>query len=217
MLRVLDLFSGAGGAATGIHQALEEAKLEHEIVGVDIKPQPRYPFKFVLGDAMTFLLGGWSFIWCSPPCQGYSSGRYWVRGHNGASEHPRLIEKLRIRLYSMLGNRDWVIENVQGAPLHNPVMLCGSMFGLNIAKGYLRRHRLFEALFPIKPLECAHGRQAISVCGHGAGGMWGYRKANAAEARELLGIDWMNRDELAEAIPPAYSRYIMQQWLSGRL
>ena len=204
--RVLDLFCGAGGAAMGLHRAWPNA----EIVGVDIKPQPRYPFRFTQADAMTFDLDGFDFVWASPPCQHHSAGRYWVRGHKGTLNHPDLIAPVRERM----NGAPWVIENVEGAPLQNPVVLCGSMFGLQIAKGYLRRHRLFEATFSIAPLACVHGGTAVGVYGHGAGGMWKYRKATASEARQLLGISWMNRDEMREAIPPAYSEYIGRQYLA---
>ena len=205
---MLDLFCGAGGAAMGLHQAWPDA----EIVGVDIKPQPRYPFKFLLGDALTVPYTGYDFIWASPPCQKYSQGTHWVRGHAARQNHPDLINEIRCWLPEV----PRVIENVPGAPLEHPVMLCGSMFGLSGPKGYLRRHRHFEASFPIAQPLCAHNGRAVSVCGHGAGGLWGYRKANAEEARELLGIDWMTRDELAQAVPPAYSRYIAEQFSAPR-
>ena len=214
--RVLDLFCGAGGAAMGLHQVFPEA----EIVGVDLHPQPHYPFKFYQMDAQVVVsnqsrgdfLGEFDFAWASPPCQHYSRGKHWVRGHSGArGDHPDLIPWLQRAMRFLAPS--WVIENVEGAPLQQPTTLCGSMFGLRIEKGYLRRHRLFESNFPIKPLQCSHAGTAIGVYGHGAGGMWGYRKANAGEARDLLGIDWMNREEMREAIPPAYSRYIAEQYL----
>ena len=202
-VRVLDLFCGAGGAAMGLHRAWPDA----EIVGVDIKPQPRYPFTFVQGDAMTFPHIGYDFIWASPPCQKYSQGTHWVRGSAGKKTHPDLINELRRQLPDI----PWVIENVPGAPLHDPIVLCGSMFGLKCEKGYLRRHRHFEATFSIKQLLCNHTGRTVSVCGHGAGGLWGFRKADAYEGRALLGIDWMNRDEIAQAIPPIYSEFIAKQ------
>lgn len=217
--RVLDLFCGAGGAAMGLHQAWPEA----EIVGVDIKPQPRYPFKFVQADAMAVLanlsrgdfLGEFEpdFIWASPPCQKYSVGSHWVRGRAAIKDHPDLIADVRRSIQWF--NLPFVIENVPQAPLLNPVFLCGSMFGLHCAKGYLKRHRNFEAPFPIEQLKCSHGARAVSVSGHGAGGMFGYRKANADEARELMGISWASREGVREAIPPAYSRYIAGQYLKG--
>ncbi len=141
-MRVLDLFCGAGGAAMGLHRAWPEA----EILGVDIELQPHYPFRFVQDDAVKFPVAGYDFVWASPPCQAYSRGGHWVRGKKNRIDHPDLIAPIRGRIAAC---KAWVIENVEGAPLINPVMLCGSMFGLRIAKGYLRRHRLFEASFLI--------------------------------------------------------------------
>lgn len=203
-MKVLDLFCGAGGAAMGLHRAWPDA----EITGVDIKPQPHYPFTFIQADATSFPLCGYDFIWASPPCQNYSAGRYWVRGKSAALQHPDLIASVRERMNAT----PWVIENVEGAPLKTPVILCGSMFGLKCEKGYLRRHRLFEASFALLQPACAHNGTAVGVYGHGAGGLYGYRKATAAQARELLQIDWMNREEMREAVPPAYSNWIAQQY-----
>jgi DNA (cytosine-5)-methyltransferase 1 len=108
--RILDLFCGAGGAAMGLHRAFPEA----EIVGVDIKPQPHYPFKFVLDDAMTYPLEGFDFIWASPPCQAYSR----LKNAWNARQHEKLIPATRERL--MGADAFWVIENVVGAELSNP-------------------------------------------------------------------------------------------------
>lgn len=205
--KLLDLFCGAGGAAMGYFRAGFT-----EIVGVDIKPQPHYPFTFIQADALTFPVNGFHAIHASPPCQGYSAGRYWVRGHANALEHPDFIATVRERMNGGL----WVIENVVGAPLRDPLMLCGSMFAMKIAKGYLRRHRLFETNCAMpSPPECAHTGTAVGIYGHGAGGLYGHRKASASEARELLGIDWMNRDEMNEAIPPAYTEWIGRQLLAA--
>lgn len=190
----------------GLHQAWPDA----EIVGVDIKPQPRYPFSFVQADAMEYPLEGFDFIWASPPCQKYSIGSHWIRGKDAVKNHPDLIDGIRRRL--LASRAPFVIENVPQAPLKHPVMLCGSMFGLHCAKGYLKRHRNFEASFPIVQLACKHNGRAVSVSGHGAGGMFGYRKANADEARELMQMPWSSREGVREAIPPAYSRYIAEQW-----
>lgn len=121
-MRVLDLFCGAGGAAMGLHRMWPDA----EIIGVDIKPQPRYPFTFILTDAMTFSLNGYDFIWASPPCQGYS----WTSHiyHCQQRPYPKLIEDMRRQLSN--AGVSYVIENVPGAPLISPLLLCGTMFGL---------------------------------------------------------------------------------------
>ena len=114
-MRLLDLFCGAGGAAMGYHRA------GFEVVGIDIAPQPNYPFEFVQADAMEFPLDGFDAIHASPPCQAYTA--------LATGKHPRLIEPMRERLAS--SGVPWVIENVVGAPLRQPVLLCGSMFGLS--------------------------------------------------------------------------------------
>lgn len=208
MLRALDLFCCAGGAAMGLHRA------GFEVVGVDIKPQPRYPFKFHRADALTFPLNGFDFIWASPPCQGYSA----IRFAPGAVGAPLLIEAVRARMPT---NIPWVIENVEEArwAMRNPVLLCGSMFDLGAQGCRTQRHRLFETNFPLAQPSCTHDdrpvigvyggharRRAASAGGRGTRDVWeGGHKTAAAEA---LGIDWMTLAELSEAIPPAYAEYI---------
>ena len=195
-----------------------------DVVGVDIVPQSNYPFEFVQADALKFIQGlivygvgspPYSFdaIHASPPCQAHSALNNcgWV-----GDGHFDLIAATRGRLES--SRVPWMIENVPGSPLHNPTILCGSMFGLRIERGYLRRHRLFESSFSLSPpCGCDHRGRAIGVHGHGAGGYRGgettydplkARSATAEEARRLLGIDWMNRDGMAQAIPPAYTEFI---------
>ena len=206
-MRVLDLFCGAGGAAMGLHRAWQDA----EIVGVDIEPQPRYPFTFFLGDAVTHPLDGFDFIWASPPCQSYSALKGLV-----SKKYPALVGVIRERLQG--AGVPWIIENVVGADLKNPVQLCGSMFGLGVW-----RHRRFEMSHP--PLmipACNHALVPEPIDVTGTGGPFnGVRKApgggvsrkpkNLAHAREVMGIDWMRRPELSEAIPPAYSEYLAKQ------
>lgn len=207
-LRALDLFCCAGGASMGLHRA------GFEVVGVDIRPQPHYPFEFHQADALTYPLEGFDFIWASPPCQGYTALRH-APGTKGA---PLLIDAVRARMPAGL---PWVIENVEEAAwaLRDPVMLCGSMFGLGAQGCRLQRHRLFEASFYIPAPQCSHGvspvigvyggharRRAASAGGRGTKDVWqGGHKAAASEA---LGIDWMTLGEMSEAIPPAYSEFI---------
>src|SRR5215467_701837 len=134
--RLLDLFCGAGGAAMGYHRA------GFDVVGVDIKPQPRYPFTFIQADAMTFPLEGFDAIHASPPCQAYiRSGMY------DKSRHPDLLPPVRCQLER--SDVPWVIENVPGAPMRVDLKLCGCMFGLGVA-----RQRWFETswhAFDLRP------------------------------------------------------------------
>ena len=200
--RLLDLFCGAGGAAMGYHRA------GFEVVGVDIKPQPHYPFEFIQADAMTFPLEGFDAIHASPPCQAYVQ-----RNKNLTTKWPRLIEPIRERL---VGHR-YVIENVEGCPLLTPLRLCGTMFNLP-----LRRHRLFESpyLAGVSSPACnhwgtvAHGQfAAVYAKGgkgprHGRGAREAGPKPGAPSWEEAMNIDWMTRDELTQAIPPAYTEFI---------
>ena len=126
--RALDLFCGGGGTSYGL------ALAGYEVTGVDTMPQPRYPFRFIRADALEFPLDGFDLICASPPCQAYTAARH-IRGN----EHPRLIGPIRERLAA--SGIPWVLENVPGAPLINPVMLCGGMFGLKSGGTASSRHR----------------------------------------------------------------------------
>jgi DNA (cytosine-5)-methyltransferase 1 len=158
MRRLLDLFCGGGGAAMGYSQA------GFTIVGVDIHPQPHYPFAFVLADALEYLaLYGQRFdvIHASPPCQAYSALKHLAR-----TTHLALIKPVREALRAT--GRPYVIENVVGAPLDTTLLLCGSMFGLETPCGaQLRRHRLFESnVLLMSPGHCQHGMRTLVVNGH---------------------------------------------------
>lgn len=208
--KLLDLFCGAGGAAMGYHQA------GFEVIGVDIAPQPRFPFEFHQADAMTFPLQGFDVIHASPPCQAYSK----LRRLHPTREYPELVEPIRQRIKSTAFH--YVIENVEGAPLLNPIMLCGSMFNLATGDYQLRRHRLFESNAFIRKLYCAHEGIAVGVFGHGSNqsrrtskGKWRGRQATRQEAVEAMGIDWMIHREITQSIPPEYTRYIGQQLLAA--
>jgi DNA (cytosine-5)-methyltransferase 1 len=171
---------------------------------VDVQPQPRYPFEFHQADAMTFPFDGFDAVHASPPCQGYSS----LAAMHPARSWPKLIEPVRNRL--MASGLPFIIENVERAPLAQPLLLCGSMFELRIARGWLRRHRLFECRgFTIEQPLCRHpkGEHAVGVYGHG-GHSGKHRMLYREEAAQILDIDWMNRDELAQAIPPAYTEFV---------
>lgn len=199
-MRALDLFCCAGGASMGLHRA------GFEVVGVDIRPQPRYPFEFHQADALTFPLNGFDFIWASPPCQRYSIT---AKIRDSAESHPDLVEPVRERLVA--SGIPYVIENVPGAPLRFPFTLCGTMFGLRVY-----RHRLFEAnFFVMVPPHGDHtggtnASRAYSSFGDGADFICvagnNFRREDGAVAMD---IDWpMTRPEMAQAIPPAYSEFI---------
>lgn len=176
-----------------------------EVVGVDIHPMPRYPFEFHRADALEFPLDGFDAIHASPPCQRYSAMSTCRPGL--VDGYPDYIGMVRARLRA--SGVPWVIENVPGAPLRNPAVLCGQMFGLR-----LYRHRLFETSFLL--FELPHPRHVVpaSRAGHWQPGtimsVAGHI-APIAEARAAMGIGWMNRAELGEAIPPAYTEYIGAQ------
>lgn len=207
----LDLFCGQGGCSRGY------ANAGFDMTGVDINPQPRYPYRFIRADALDYLAEHWrefDFIHASPPCQGYSITK---NLKTARSDHAMLIETTRAAL--MATGKSYVIENVVGAPLINPLMLCGTMFGLGVI-----RHRLFECNPPIwfPPGPCQHaGRvrpiwwksQRVALA---TGKMFAYitvagRSYLMPEARLAMGIDWMNRDGLSQAIPPAYTEFVGQQ------
>ncbi len=198
--RLLDAFCCAGGAGKGYHLA------GFDVVGVDIAPQPNYPFEFQQGDAIAFIAEhGHEFdaIHASPTCQHASTLR-----HRTGKEYVNLIPPTRAALDEI--GLPYVIENVVGADLLNPIMLCGSSFGLGANGRQLRRHRLFECSgFSAMSSPCAHRGEPVGVYGTGGGGQMtrGY-KGTPEEYREAMGIDWATRAEIAQAIPPAYTEYV---------
>lgn len=206
--RLLDLYCGAGGAGMGYSLA------GFDVIGVDLHPQPRYPFDFVQADALDIeayaeLVGRIDAVHASPPCQAYT--RAGALRTNRA-DHPRLIEPTRALLRAL--GLPYVIENVPGAPLLDPVQLCGTSFGLGGDGWELQRHRLFETSFHARGTACAHRLPAISIVGHGATKATRERlgrNPRIAEKRAAMGIKWTNRDELSEAIPPAYTNHIGRQ------
>lgn len=209
--RLLDLFCGAGGAAAGYVRA------GFRVTGIDIKPQGGYPFEFIKGDAMSFG-PGWiaerfDAIHASPPCQAYST----LGSSYDRTKHPDLVGRTRELLQR--SGLPYVIENVPGAPLVNPLRICGTGLGLKV-----QRHRMFEVTFPAWGVPCAHGQNAWnSAYKHATGrkrrrvpviGEWRVPKALQFEA---MGIGWMTLEELTEAIPPAFTEHLGQFLLAAVL
>ena len=205
-MKILDLFCGAGGASMGYHQSFPEA----EIVGIDHKPQPNYTFKFIQADATALdIYDDYDLIHASPPCQAFST----LKHSAGAKEYTDW-EIPFIRQILKSTGKAYVMENVPGAPLLNPVTLCGSMFSL-VYHGYeLRRHRLIETSFPVQQPPCAHEYRVLGVYGDLAKQRRASTrgvKAGHEDAKHLMGIGWMTSQEITQAIPPAYTRYIANQ------
>jgi len=200
--RLLDLFCGAGGAAMGYHRA------GFDVVGVDNKPMHRYPFEFHQADAMTWPLDGYDAIHASPPCQDHSVTQNFTTHRHGTGW---MLAATRDRL--MLQPAPWVIENVPRSQMRTDFRLCGCMFGLK----RLKRERWFETswhAFELRP-PCLHLEPVITVAGHDVPShqrKFG-RSISLDERKEAMGIDWMGRDELGQAIPPAYTEYIGRQLL----
>ena len=184
-----------------------------EVVGVDINPQPRYPFTFIRGDALEFARRhGREFDarHASPPCHDHTD----LAGRTGADGTGWLLPATR-DLFEALGG-PWVIENVEGAPMRADLTLCGSMFNLRAAGFLLPRHRLFESSVPLAapgPDRCA----GVPVAGVYGGGPQNYGthhrggrgvKFNAADSAAAMGIEWMTKQEMNQALPPAYTEHI---------
>jgi DNA (cytosine-5)-methyltransferase 1 len=223
--RLLDLFCGAGGGSMGFHRA------GFEVTGVDIRPQKNFPFRFVLADALDYVTAhgrAYDVIAASPPCQGYSRMRHlpWLKD----KEYPLLIDRTREALEAT--GVPWIIENVEDAPLRNGVTLCGTMFGLRVY-----RHRKFESsLLLLQPPHRKHtvvigsgrllhdranpnadGYVSLPSKGSPLNGLRGTGDrhvvaghfSNVRAAMAAMGIDWeMTRDEIAQAIPPAYTEFL---------
>lgn len=199
--RLLDLYSCAGGAARGYQQA------GFHVTGVDINPQPRYAGDdFHQGDALEYLaehVHEFDAVHGSPPCQDHSR----LKSATGRTHGTGWLLSATREAFKAT-NLPWVIENVPGAPMRADYRLCGCMFDLP----GLRRERWFETSwqgFDLRP-PCSHYGQTVTVAGHGMQG-WEYaagKRHDQADREAAMGIDWMSRDELAQAIPPAFTAYI---------
>ncbi|WP_344088985.1 DNA cytosine methyltransferase, partial [Luedemannella helvata] len=181
--RLLDLFCKAGGAGAGYHAA------GFDVIGVDIEPQPDYPFPFIQADALSVDPTGFDIIHASPPCQAYSQATPASRRHL----HPDLVAPTRAKLREAVGRVGgpigYVIENVPGAPMVDPVTICGDSLRLGV-----RRHRLFESNLSLVGTTCWHDRAAPAVAVYGS---YGQRRTgqtggpSAQDGRDAMGIDWM--------------------------
>lgn len=211
--RLLDLFCGAGGASMGYHRA------GFEVVGVDINPQPHYPFTFFKmdwADGLHRLASNPDVIHASPPCQRYSSGSKW---EGTWEQYPDLLPAVREALIGC--GRPYIIENVPGAPMRGDIVLCGCQFGLGV-----RRKRLFETSLDLPPTllpphkhdykaERVYGAKApdwlLDRLKKGVGNLAGL-DPKMVKWRAAMAIDWMEtRTEIGEAIPPAYTEFIGRQ------
>jgi len=214
--KLLDLFCGAGGCSVGY------ARAGFEVRGIDIKAHVDYPYEIKVMDAMNFdKFSDWidwaDVIHASPPCPRYSR----ITSVSGKRDnHPDFIKPLLEKLEKI--GKPYVIENVPGAPMDNPLILCGSSFGLRV-----RRHRLFQSNKALMGLPCNHKSQgrAIGVYGNQTGSYehqlaryarigrdYGIRASNVKDAQDALGIDWMSKwDDLTDSIPPAYTEFIGKQ------
>lgn len=207
--RLLDLFCCAGGAGAGY------ARAGWEVVGVDLNPQPRYPFEFHQGDALHYLAEHWGefdAIHASPPCQSYTP----LGALHPHKTYPDLVGATRSLLN--LTGKPWVIENVMAAPLdkQRSIILCGGMFGLRTY-----RHRRFEYGRGVDLSAPAHPKHVIRTATKQRRTLWeqGWHVSITGDVGtyvgpEAMGIDWMNGRELCEAIPPAYTEHIGAQLLA---
>lgn len=202
--RLLDLFCGAGGCSVGYHKA------GFDVVGVDVKLQPDYPFEFHLADAMTYSLDRFDAVHASPPCQRFTVAN---RVAGSSKNHLDLLTPTLTRLRR--SGLVWVVENVPGSPMpDDAVVLCGSMFDLKV-----RRHRLFASSEPLTGSGCNHKRQGRALGVYGNGGAWTRKQAGGGgtkvvrkEAADAMGVYWTEKQPaLAQMIPPAYTHFIGEQ------
>ena len=203
--RLLDLFCGAGGCTKGYQRA------GFYVVGVDSNPQPNYcGDEFIQGDALEILRWGavsvlYEAVHASPPCQAFSLASLW-HGKSNQDRHPDLVAPTRELLEA--AGLPYVMENVVGAPLRADLTLCGEMFGLGV-----HRHRIFE-LDGFFAMRLPHPPHRLRSAKHNCHVEEGYTRivagnyADHESASEAMGVDWMSRKELAQAIPPAYTEHI---------
>jgi DNA (cytosine-5)-methyltransferase 1 len=209
-MKLLDLYCGVGGASAGY------AAAGFEVTGIDLKHGKRYPYNYIRGDVLEYLqdsefLRSFDVIHASPPCQTHSITQHLRNAQGKTTSKLDLIPQTRAALVAI--GKPYIIENVPGSPLINPVQLCGSSFNLKV-----RRHRLFESNMPIKGTGCNHKAQGRPVGVYGSLNdqipNGGKTAVTIAEARQAMGIDWAIWTELVEAIPPVYTDYLGAQIVS---
>jgi DNA (cytosine-5)-methyltransferase 1 len=211
-MKLLDLFCGVGGASVGYHQA------GFEVHGVDLKHGKRYPFTYLRADVLDVLkdkdfINQFDVIHASPPCQTHSITKHLRNAQGNSTSKIDLIPETREALIA--SGKPYIIENVPGSPLINPIQLCGSSFSLKV-----RRHRLFESNMPLVGSKCDHKAQGRPVGVYGSLNdeipKGGKTASTIDEARKAMDMDWAIWTELVEAIPPAFTKYLGGQivnWL----
>lgn len=211
-LKLLDLFCGVGGASVGYAQS------GFEVHGVDLKHGKRYPFIYLRADVLDVLqdeefINQFDVIHASPPCQTHSITQHLRNAQGKSTSKVDLIPQTRAALIA--SGKPYIIENVPGSPLIDPIQLCGSSFGLKV-----RRHRLFESNMPLKGSICNHKEQGRPIGVYGSLNdqipNGGKTAETIDQARQAMGMDWAIWTELVEAIPPAFTKYLGDQigsWL----
>ena len=211
-MKLLDLFCGVGGASVGY------ARAGFEVTGVDLKHGKRYPYTYLRADVLDVLqdhkfIQQFDVIHASPPCQTHSITKHLRNAQGNTTSKIDLIPETRAALIA--ADKPYIIENVPGSPLINPIQLCGSSFGLKV-----RRHRLFESNMPLEGSVCNHKLQGRPVSVYGSLNdeipKGGKTAATIDEARDAMGMPWAIWTELVEAIPPAFTEYLGGQigsWL----
>jgi len=218
IIKILDLYCGSGGASMGYYRGAVSAGYTPHVVGVDKTFKKDYPFVFLHEDIEELIKNKppkwwrqFDLIVASPPCQGYSGTQHLARAQGKKVSEVLHIPMIRKHLRKI--GVPYVIENVEKAPLEGTI-LCGSPFGLGV-----RRHRIFEATFTIEPLECDHATQGRPIGVYGSMNddipSGGRTARNLEEGQVAMGIDWCGWSNLKEAIPPAYTEYIMGQFLAS--
>jgi len=206
-MKLLDLYCGVGGASAGYYKA------GFDVTGIDLKHGRRYPYKYIKGDVLLYLqdldfLRSFDIIHASPPCQTHSITQHLRNAQGKSTSKLDLIPQTRAALIA--SGKPYVIENVPGSPLINPIQLCGSSFGLQV-----RRHRLFESNIKLTGSVCDHKAQGRPVGVYGSLNdqipKGGKTATTIDEGRDAMGMPWAIWTELVEAIPPAYSEYIGKQ------
>ena len=207
MIKLLDLYCGVGGASAGY------SKAGFDVTGIDLKHGRRYPYKYIKGDVLPYLqdldfLRSFDIIHASPPCQTHSITQHLRNAQGKSTSKLDLIPQTRAALIA--SGKPYVIENVPGSPLLNPIQLCGSYFGLRV-----RRHRLFESNMKLTGSVCDHKAQGRPVGVYGSLNdeipKGGKTATTIDEGRDAMGMPWAIWTELVEAIPPAYTAYLGKQ------